>query len=109
MSLEINCYICNYYSSNYDIEFKSNTLDNAHWYAYDWSYDEIILCHDTDPDVVKFAATLGDSLFVWIEGDRTECPLEVRDGAVYITLEVNYEDDALHNGPYDTDTNLEVH
>ena len=109
MSLEINCDVRNYYSTSYDIEFKSNTLDLAQWYSHDWSYDEIILCHDTDPDVIKFASTLGDSLFVWIDGDRTECPLEVRDDVVYITLAVNFEDDALYNGPYDTGTNIEVH
>ena len=106
MSLEINCDIRNYYSSNYTIEFKSVTLDDARWYAYDWSYNYITLCHDTDPDVVKFASTLGDSLFVWIDGERTECPLEVSDDAVYITLEVDYEDDA---GPNDTETNIEVY
>ena len=109
MSLELNCDIRNYYSSHYTIEFKSVTLDDAHWYAYDWSYNQITLCHDTDPDVVKFAATIGESLFVWIDGERTECPLDVRDGAVYIILYVDLEDDAVHDGPYDTETNIEVY
>jgi len=109
MSLTISSDVRNFYSSSYDLEFKSNTLDDAHWYAYDWSYDEITLCHDTDPDVVKFAATLGDSLFVWIDGERTECPLEIKDEAVYITLYVDYEDDAVHDGPYDTETQIEVY
>jgi len=109
MSLTVSSDVRNFYSSSYDLEFKSNTLDDAHWYAYDWSYDEITLCHDTDPDVVKFAATLGDSLFVWIDGERTECPLEIKDEAVYITLYVDYEDDAVHDGPYDTETQIEVY
>ena len=109
MSLTISSDVRNFYSSSYNLEFKSNTLDDAHWYAYDWSYDEITLCHDTDPDVVKFAATLGDSLFVWIDGERTECPLEIKDEAVYITLYVDYEDNAVHDGPYDTETQIEVY
>lgn len=109
MSLRISTDVRNYYSSEYDLEFKSNTLDDAHWFAWDWSYDEITLCHDTDPDVIKFAATLGDSLFVWIDGERTECPLEVNDGAVYITLHINHEDDAIHNDAYDTETQIEVY
>jgi len=105
--MQVNFDIRNYYDTSYNIEFQGS-LNHAHWYAWDWWNDGIVLCHDTDPDIIKIAEALGDTIDVWIDGDRTSCKLEVDDGSVYVTLNIYPEDDALHKGPYDTETNAEV-
>lgn len=72
----------------HDITFLGK-LNHVHWYASDWSDETVELCHDTDSDIIKFCRTLGDSLEVYINGNRNECPLRVTDDAVYITFERN--------------------
>ena len=111
MQLTFN--LTNYYDHSWDIEFQGK-LNYARWFVYDMSYDEIVLCHDTDPDIITFCKVLGDSIDVWIDGDRTECPLKVNkcdyseSEAVYVTLELNPEEEATYAGPYDCDTNAEI-
>ena len=103
-----------HYGASYEITFLGK-LNDIHWYAYDWSHNSITLCHDTDNDIIAFCKTLGDSLEVFIDGDRVECPLEVTanksfgdDEAVYVTLELTPEDDAMYAGAYDTIRDVEV-
>jgi hypothetical protein len=109
MDLTFN--LTNYYDHSWDIKFQGK-LNDAHWYVYDITHDEIILCHDTDPDIITFCKVLGDSIDVWIDGDRTECPLDVNkhfeEDAVFVTLHLDAHEEALYNGPYDSDTHAEV-
>ena len=103
----------NYYESSWDIEFQGS-LNHAHWYVWETNYDEIILAHDTDEDIINACKALGDSIFVWIDGYRTECPLSVRKESwsnterVYVTLEIYPEQTAMENGAYDTETDADL-
>jgi hypothetical protein len=109
--MQLNFELQNYYDHSWNIEFQGK-LNHAHWYVYEITHDEIVLCHDTDPDVITFCKVLGDSIDVWIDGDRTECMLDVKkhfeEDAVYVTLYLNPEEEALYNGPYDSVTNAEI-
>ena len=105
--------LTNYYDHTWIIEFQGK-LNHAKWFVWETTHDSIVLCHDTDPDIITFAKVLGDSIDVWIDGDRTECPLEIakwewcESEAVLVTLELNPEEEAMYNGPYDCETNAEV-
>lgn len=111
MQLTFN--LTNHYDHSWNIEFQGK-LNHAKWFVWENTYDSIVLCHDTDPDIITFCKVLGDSLDVWIDGDRTECMLEVKEctwsdsQAVYVTLHINPEEEALYNGPYDSETNAEI-
>jgi len=103
----------NCYEVSWDIKFQG-TLNDAHWFVWETNYDEIVLAHDTDEDIIKACKALGDSIFVWIDGDRTECPIRVNKESwsnterVYVTLEVYPEEAAMNYGPYDVETNAEI-
>ena len=103
----------NCYDASWDIKFQG-TLNNAYWYVWETNYDGIILAHDTDEDIIKACKALGDSIFVWIDGDRTECPISVSKESwseterVYVTLEINPEETALEHGPYDVEPHAEL-
>jgi len=112
--MQLNFELQNYYDHSWDIKFQGS-LDNATWFVWETNYEEIILCHDTDPDIINACKMLGDSIDVWIDNDRTECMLEVRTTewsgteAVYVTLPLNPEEEAMYSGPYDSITNAEIH
>jgi len=111
MRLEYN--LTNYYDNSYDIKFQGS-LNDAHWFVWDVSSNYIELCHDTDEVIINACKVLGNILDVWIDDVRVECPLEVRTNswsnseAVYVTLPVFPEDNALDKGPYDSETNAEI-
>ena len=104
----------NCYDASWDIKFQG-TLNDAHWYVWEANYDEIILVHDLDEDIINACKALGDSIFVWIDGERTECPLSVNKEnwsnteRVYVTLELNPEETALDQGPNDIETHAELY
>ena len=104
-----------YYDANYEVTFVSDRMNNVHWYVWDTDYNSITLAHDDYSDVIEYCKTLGDSIEVYIDGDRHECMLEVTKSkgfgdelAVYVTLELTPDDDALHDGPYDVETRTET-
>jgi len=111
--MQLNFELRNYYESSWDIEFQGS-LNHAHWFVWETTYDEVVLCHDTDKDIINACKMLGDSIDVWIDGDRTECILSVSKSdwsegeSVFVTLPINPEEEALYNGPYDNETNAEI-
>lgn len=110
--MELSYQLTNTYETYFDIKLQGK-LNDAHWFYYEHDYDSITIAHDTDEDIITTCETLGDTIDVWINGDRTECKLEVKDvawsGTKVVLIEITCypEDNAIDNGPYDV--NAEVH
>jgi len=103
-----------HYEHNYTVEFKG-FLNDAVWYFWDHTHDCITIAHDTDEAVIDFCEKVGDEIEVWIDGDRTICTMEIEDHTwmegkrVLVNLPVYAHEDAEYNGPYDGETNVDIH
>jgi hypothetical protein len=111
MNLTYN--LTQYYDVNYTIEFQG-MLNTAHWYPWDIMRDYIEICHDTDETVINACKILGGTVNVWINGDRTECKVDIKkcsysdSEVVHVRIPVDAVEDATMHGPYDEDMNTEI-
>ena len=105
--MDLSYQLTNSYEAYFDITLQGK-LNDAHWFYCDHDYDSITIAHDTDEDIITTCETLGDTIDVWVNGDRTECKLKVEDEVVLIEITCYPEDTAIDNGPYDANSEVYV-
>lgn len=73
----------------------------------------ITIANDTDPELVTFCEIMGETLDVWVNGDRVQCNLEVHNysGAKYVLIRIPIysQEEAIYDGPQETEHHVEVY
>lgn len=106
--MNIQSRITNIYYHNFELKLPGR-LNYVHWYPWEWDAHSITIANDTDPELITFCEVLGDTLDVWVAGDRTQCKLAVQDNKyVLITIPVYAEEEATYNGPEITEHHVEI-
>ena len=111
--MNIQSKVTNTYYHDFNLELPGR-LNHVHWFAWEWDYECITIANDTDPELVTFCEIIGDTLDVWVNGDRVQCNLEVHNynstkKYVLIRIPIYFHEEAIYDGPQETEHHVEVY